>query len=81
MPTPATRYVQESMTEGTLFVAFALSEKTHIPPNYVVKGGTSHRKPPEVRICRLRNQLAVGTGSVTKRLLSSTASKAHGSAS
>ena len=28
MTTPATRNVQESKTEGTLFVAFELSEKT-----------------------------------------------------
>src|SRR2546425_11140134 len=39
----------------TLFGTF------HIPPNYVVECGIAHRKPPEVRICRLRNQSAVGT--------------------
>jgi hypothetical protein len=33
----------------------------HIPPNYVVKRVTAQRKPPEVRICRLRNQSCVGT--------------------
>jgi hypothetical protein len=33
----------------------------HIPPNLVVERVTAHRKPPEVRICRLRNQSAVGT--------------------
>src|SRR5262249_9616610 len=33
----------------------------HIPPNFVVKCVTAHRKPPEVRICRLRNQSLVGT--------------------
>jgi hypothetical protein len=32
-----------------------------IPANLVVRGITAHRKPPEVRICRLRNQSAVGT--------------------
>src|SRR5215510_6580818 len=35
--------------------------KVHIPPNYVVERGIAHRKPPEVRICRLRNQSLVGT--------------------
>src|SRR6267142_966983 len=30
-------------------------------PNYVVEDTTTHRKPPEMRICRLRNQSAVGT--------------------
>jgi hypothetical protein len=29
-------------------------------PDLVVRGITAHRKPPEVRICRLRNQSAVG---------------------
>jgi len=33
----------------------------HIPPNLVVEGVTAHRKPPEVRIWRLRNQSRVGT--------------------
>jgi hypothetical protein len=33
----------------------------HIPSDLVVAGVTAHRKPPEVRICRLRNQSAVGT--------------------
>jgi hypothetical protein len=33
----------------------------HIPPDLVVAGVTAQRKPPEVRICRLRNQSAVGT--------------------
>jgi hypothetical protein len=34
---------------------------SHIPSNYVVKRVTVQRKPPEVRICRLRNQSRVGT--------------------
>src|SRR5262249_54787612 len=33
----------------------------HIPLNLVVACVTSHRKPPEVRIWRLRNQSCVGT--------------------
>src|SRR5216683_2661252 len=33
----------------------------HIPPDLVVRGIPAHRKPPEVMICRLRNQSAVGT--------------------
>jgi hypothetical protein len=40
---------------------FALTRKFHIPSVLVVAGVTAHRKPPEVRICRLRNQSAVGT--------------------
>src|SRR5215831_12037962 len=32
----------------------------HIPLNLVVKSITAHRKPPEVRIWRLRNQSRVG---------------------
>src|SRR5213593_1393881 len=32
----------------------------HIPSYLVVEDTTTHRKPPEVRICRLRNQSAVG---------------------
>src|SRR5215475_606052 len=30
-------------------------------PNFVVRGLTAHRKPPDVRIGRLRNQSRVGT--------------------
>jgi len=33
----------------------------HIPSLLVVERVTVHRKPPEVRICRLRNQSSVGT--------------------
>src|SRR2546427_3557620 len=29
-------------------------------PNYVVEDATAQRKPPEVRVCRLRSQSAVG---------------------
>ncbi len=36
MTTAATHHEQENTTEAPLFVAFELSEKTHIPPNYVV---------------------------------------------
>ena len=35
--------------------------KFHIPPDLVVRGITAHRKPPDVRIWRLRNQSCVGT--------------------
>src|SRR5215472_14818408 len=38
-----------------------MAGKTHIPPNLVVRSITAHRKPPDVRICRLRNQSRVGT--------------------
>ena len=38
MTTPATCNVPESTTAGTLFVAFELSEKTHIPSDFVVGG-------------------------------------------
>jgi hypothetical protein len=37
------------------------TERAHIPPDLVVRGIPAHRKPPEVRIWRLRNQSAVGT--------------------
>ena len=33
----------------------------HIPPDYVVERVIVHRKPPEVRICRLSIQSDVGT--------------------
>jgi hypothetical protein len=33
----------------------------HIPSHLVVACVTAHRKPPDVRIWRLRNQSAVGT--------------------
>jgi|RhiMetdeSRZDD1v2_1073273.scaffolds.fasta_scaffold222161_6 hypothetical protein len=33
----------------------------HIPPNYVVAAIPAHRKPPDVRICRLSIQSDVGT--------------------
>ena len=33
----------------------------HIPPNLVVERLLTHRKPPEVRIWRLRSQSRVGT--------------------
>src|SRR5262249_16858538 len=35
--------------------------KFHIPLNYVVRAIPTQRKPPEVRIWRLRNQSRVGT--------------------
>jgi hypothetical protein len=38
-----------------------LDEKIHIPSLLVVRGITAQRKPPEVRICRLSIQSAVGT--------------------
>jgi hypothetical protein len=43
------------------FEFLTLNSKLQIPPDYVVEDATAHRKPPEVRICRLRNQSAVGT--------------------
>ena len=61
MTTKATRNAQDTTSEGMLFVAFELSEKTHTPPDLVVRDVTAHRKPPDVRICRLRHQSAVGT--------------------
>ncbi|HEY5869726.1 MAG TPA: hypothetical protein VI542_29870, partial [Candidatus Tectomicrobia bacterium] len=36
-------------------------EKVHIPSLLVVECVTAHRKPPEVRICRLSSQSRVGT--------------------
>jgi hypothetical protein len=37
------------------------TEIIHIPSHLVVEGVPAHRKPPEVRIWRLRNQSRVGT--------------------
>ena len=37
------------------------TRKYHTPPDFVVRGVTAQRKPPEVRICKLRNQSRVGT--------------------
>src|SRR5215475_9231207 len=34
---------------------------SHIPSDLVVACVPAHRKPPDVRICRLRHQSAVGT--------------------
>src|SRR5437879_2592041 len=36
-------------------------EKFHIPPDLVVEAISAHRKPPDVRICRLSIQSDVGT--------------------
>src|SRR2546422_4231875 len=41
--------------------------KTHIPPNLVVRGITTQRNPPEVRIWTLRNQSRVGTRPTSTR--------------
>src|SRR5712691_4354987 len=41
----------------TTFLPCAFTAHSH----YVVEAVTADRKPPEVRICRLRNQSAVGT--------------------
>src|SRR5437867_2561924 len=45
------------MHESKLIV----TSKEHIPLNLVVECVTTHPKPPDVRICRLRNQSCVGT--------------------
>ena len=41
--------------------AMGADKTIHIPPNYVVRCVTTHRKPPEVRIWRLSIQSDVGT--------------------
>jgi transposase len=51
MTTPATRNVQESMTEGTLFVAFELSEKT-----WKLGFTTGHGQKPRERSIPARDQ-------------------------
>src|SRR5499425_1391615 len=51
MTTPATRNVQESMTEGTLFVAFELSEKT-----WKLGFTTGHGQKPRERTVPARQQ-------------------------
>ena len=59
--------MQLSLTEpDTLFENLlqdlpAETSHSHIPPDYVAECLSTQRKPPEVRICRLRNQLAAGT--------------------
>jgi hypothetical protein len=42
-------------------VQVVLFKNDHIPPDLVVELLTTHRKPPEVRICRLRNQSRIAT--------------------
>jgi hypothetical protein len=37
-----------------------ISERFHIPSDLVVAYVSAQRKPPDVRICRLRNQSCVG---------------------
>jgi transposase len=54
MTTPATRNVQESMTEGTLFVAFELSEKT-----WKLGFTTGHGQKPRERTVTARQQECV----------------------
>jgi transposase len=51
MTTPATRNVQESLTEGTLFVAFALREKT-----WKLGFTTGHAQKPRERTVTARQQ-------------------------
>ena len=51
MTTPATCHVQESMTEGTLFVAFELSEKT-----WKLGFTTGHGQKPRERTVTARQQ-------------------------
>src|SRR5215467_12347173 len=59
------RDVQELLIERGIDVTHEAirqwCRKFHIPSHYVVEAVTADRKPPEVRICRLRNQSAVGT--------------------
>jgi transposase len=54
MTTPATRNVQESMTEGTLFVAFELSERT-----WQLGFTTGHGQKPRERSMPARDQQRV----------------------
>ena len=50
----------DGITHGALVIDDS-DKKRHIPPDYVVERVTLQRKPPEVRIRRLRNQSRVGT--------------------
>jgi len=71
MTTPATRNVQESMTAGTLFVAFALREKT-----WKLGFTTGHGQKPRERTVTARQQECVldAIAQATRRLgLSETA--------
>jgi hypothetical protein len=51
-------HVASAWLEATLETLY---ENFHIPSNLVVECVTIHRKPPEVRIWRVRNQSWVGT--------------------
>ena len=59
--------MQLSLTEpDTLFENLlqdlpAETSHAHIPPDYVAECLSTQLKPPEGRICRLRNQSAAGT--------------------
>jgi hypothetical protein len=58
----ATMYIMGRTAHASVTNSYGQAhEIAHIPPDLVVRGITAHRKPPEVRICRLRNQSAVGT--------------------
>jgi transposase len=60
IPPPAIRALRDVTRTRVALVQSRTQAKSHIPPDLVVKGITAHRKPPEVRICRLRNQSGVG---------------------
>ncbi len=53
--------VLRPVVEVAVLAVLNTRQNLHIPPNYVVERVTAHRKPPDVRICRLRNQSRVGT--------------------
>jgi hypothetical protein len=48
------------MLEDMVAAGSVANKKSHIPPELVVERVTAHRKPPDVRICTLRNQSLVG---------------------
>ena len=54
-------YAAKALRGAPVRVTLVDRRNFHIPSDLVVECGTAHRKPPEVRICRLRNQSAVGT--------------------
>jgi hypothetical protein len=56
--------VDEALTQveqGDCAALTTIARNLHIPPNLVVECVPTHRKPPEVRICRLSIQSGVGT--------------------
>ena len=59
LPVPHDAQGKPAIHYTTVYKVFA--RWAQIPPNYVVVAIPAHRKPPDVRICRLSIQSDVGT--------------------